>query len=61
MAALAVLLYTVLHPEARRSRKARPKATAVSAKAEAQARASGGAGEPAALSGAARAAATPPE
>jgi UDP-GlcNAc:undecaprenyl-phosphate GlcNAc-1-phosphate transferase len=61
VAALAVLLYTVLHPEARRSRRARPKATAVSARAEAEAHASRDASEPAALSGAARAAATPPE
>jgi UDP-GlcNAc:undecaprenyl-phosphate GlcNAc-1-phosphate transferase len=58
VAALAVLLFTVLHPEARRSRKAaRPQP--VPAPAPAAAEADGSA--PPALSGAPRAASSPPE
>jgi len=58
VAALAVLLFTILHPEARRSRKAaRPQP--VPAPAPAAAEADGSA--PPALSGAPRAASSPPE
>jgi UDP-GlcNAc:undecaprenyl-phosphate GlcNAc-1-phosphate transferase len=57
VAALAVLLYTVLHPEARRSRRARPKAVAVPPPAVPE---PDGAEAPA-LSGAPRAASPPPE
>jgi UDP-GlcNAc:undecaprenyl-phosphate/decaprenyl-phosphate GlcNAc-1-phosphate transferase len=57
VAALAVLLYTVLHPEARRSRKARPRGVAAPTPPAPAAEGSG----PPALSGAPRAAARPPE
>jgi UDP-GlcNAc:undecaprenyl-phosphate GlcNAc-1-phosphate transferase len=61
VAALAVLLFTVLHPEARRSRRARPKAAPARTSPGQAAPAPGDGSEPAALSGAARAARTPPE
>jgi UDP-GlcNAc:undecaprenyl-phosphate/decaprenyl-phosphate GlcNAc-1-phosphate transferase len=54
VAALAVLLFTVLHPEARRSRRARPR-PAGSAEDDRDAATDAGGGAPAALSGASRA------
>ncbi|HZB72107.1 MAG TPA: hypothetical protein VE395_08225, partial [Acidimicrobiales bacterium] len=60
VAALAVLLYTVLHPEARRSRRrSGPRAAAASAEAAGGEQADGAA--PAALSGATRAGSGPRE
>jgi UDP-GlcNAc:undecaprenyl-phosphate GlcNAc-1-phosphate transferase len=57
VAALAVLLYTVLHPEARRSRKARPKAVAAPVPGAPAADGT----EPPALSGAPRTASRRPD
>ena len=57
VAALAVLLYTILHPEARRSRKARPRAVAAPAPGAPAADGT----EPPALSGAPRTASRRPD